>query len=131
MVFTPEDEESRGKPVPDYCRVLRFTGLRTAPICIIFTLDSNGQVKEMMFPKALDLDRPKRPRTMFTPEQLAVLEKRFNDKPYLIGKERTDLASHLQLTETQVIKFILHRITKNPDILDKSMVSESSNETQA
>lgn len=64
--------------------------------------DSNGQIKEMVFPKGLDLDRPKRPRTTFTHEQLAELELRFGDKQYLVGKERAVLAKELNLSETQV-----------------------------
>jgi hypothetical protein len=43
-------------------------------------------MKEMIFPKALDLDRPKRPRTMFTVEQLTALEEHFQRRPYLVGK---------------------------------------------
>lgn len=56
----------------------------------------------MVFPKALDLDRPKRPRTTFSDSQLAILEKEFVKNPYLVGKERTRLAANLDLTETQI-----------------------------
>ena len=64
--------------------------------------DANGTVKELVFPKALDLDRPKRARTTFSPEQLYHLEREFNRNQYLVGKERTELAKTLRLSETQV-----------------------------
>lgn len=63
---------------------------------------SNGEVKEMIFPKALDLDRPKRPRTTFSLSQLNELEREFQRNQYLVGSERSKLAVRLQLTETQV-----------------------------
>lgn len=56
----------------------------------------------MLFPKGLDLDRPKRPRTTFSESQLGVLETEFSRNQYLVGKERTRLAKELQLSETQV-----------------------------
>lgn len=56
----------------------------------------------MLFPKALDLYRPKRPRTTFTSQQLSELEKVFQRNPYLIGDERTKLAEKLNLSDTQV-----------------------------
>lgn len=64
--------------------------------------DANGVTKELVFPKALDLDRPKRARTTFTAEQLYQLEKEFERNQYLVGRERTELAEKLQLSETQV-----------------------------
>ena len=54
-----------------------------------------------MFPRALDLDRPKRARTMFSSAQLERLEERFHENQYLIGRERVDLAKELELTEMQ------------------------------
>ena len=59
-------------------------------------------VKELVFPKALDLDRPKRARTTFSAEQLYTLEREFQRNQYLVGRERTDLARKLELSETQV-----------------------------
>ena len=64
--------------------------------------DANGTLKELVFPKALDLDRPKRARTTFSPEQLYHLEREFHRNQYLVGKERTELAKTLRLSETQV-----------------------------
>lgn len=71
-------------------------------LCSFFLKDSHGGVKELVFPKALDLDRPKRARTTFSPEQLYQLEKEFQRNQYLVGKERTELAKQLKLSETQV-----------------------------
>lgn len=59
-------------------------------------------MKELVFPKALDLDRPKRARTTFSPEQLNELEQEFQRNQYLVGKERTELSRRLKLSETQV-----------------------------
>ena len=57
-----------------------------------------------MFPKGLDLDRPKRARTTFTGEQLAALEREFKRNQYLVGRERSMFAARLGLSETQVSK---------------------------
>ena len=69
---------------------------------LFYLSDANGAVKELVFPKALDLDRPKRARTTFSPEQLYHLEREFHRNQYLVGKERTELAKTLRLSETQV-----------------------------
>lgn len=70
---------------------------------IFFSLaDSNGTLKELVFPKALDLDRPKRARTTFSPKQLYHLEREFQRNQYMVGKERSQLAIDLGLSETQV-----------------------------
>lgn len=66
------------------------------------SLAPDGSTKELIFPKALDLNRPKRPRTTFSTQQLDILEREFVKNPYLIGKEREMLAKDLKLTETQV-----------------------------
>lgn len=65
-------------------------------------LGNDGTVKQVLFPKALDLNRPKRPRTTFSNEQLKRLEQEFEQNPYLVGKEREKLAKDLGLSETQV-----------------------------
>ncbi|VDK72072.1 unnamed protein product [Anisakis simplex] len=65
--------------------------------------DSKGEVREMLFPKALDLYRPKRPRTTFSTYQLNELEKEYEQNPYLIGEDRVKLADKLKLTDTQVM----------------------------
>jgi len=69
--------------------------------------DSSGQLKELVFPKALDLDRPKRARTMFSSEQLKRLEEEFHRNQYLVGVERAELAARLGLSETQVVTHYL------------------------
>ena len=65
-------------------------------------LDPNGIMKELVFPKALDLDRPKRARTTFSREQLQELEAVFTSNQYLVGRERSLVSRKLQLSETQV-----------------------------
>lgn len=69
---------------------------------MVVSIDANGTVRELVFPKALDLDRPKRARTQFSPEQLYQLEREFQRNQYLVGRERSDLARALKLSETQV-----------------------------
>lgn len=51
--------------------------------------------------------KPKRIRTAFSPSQLLQLEKSFEKSHYVVGQERKDLANELQLTETQVSKWII------------------------
>uniref|UniRef100_A0A915CT08 Homeobox domain-containing protein n=1 Tax=Ditylenchus dipsaci TaxID=166011 RepID=A0A915CT08_9BILA len=87
------------KEVPEYCQVMRVKG-------------PDGAVKELYFPKALDLSRPKRPRTTFSTAQLDVLESEFQANPYLVGKDRKRLASALMLSETQVKVWFQNRRTK-------------------
>ncbi|XP_045131777.1 ventral anterior homeobox 2-like isoform X2 [Portunus trituberculatus] len=75
--------------------------------------DANGQVRELVFPKGLDLDRPKRARTTFSGEQLAALEREFRRNQYLVGRERCLLATRLGLSETQVKVWYQNRRTKH------------------
>lgn len=65
--------------------------------------DAKGSIREIILPKGLDLDRPKRTRTSFTAEQLYRLEMEFQRCQYVVGRERTELARQLNLSETQVI----------------------------
>ena len=44
----------------------------------------------------------KRTRTIFTPQQLEILEKEFERQQYIVGPERQYLAASLNLTENQV-----------------------------
>ena len=48
------------------------------------------------------LRKPKRVRTAFSPDQLLQLEQAFELNHYVVGQERKDLASELDLSETQV-----------------------------
>ncbi|KAJ4948484.1 hypothetical protein JOQ06_020018, partial [Pogonophryne albipinna] len=73
---------------PDYCRR-------------ILVRDAKGTIREIVLPKGLDLDRPKRTRTSFTAEQLYRLELEFQRCQYVVGRERTELARQLNLSETQ------------------------------
>ncbi|XP_042322944.1 homeobox protein notochord-like [Sceloporus undulatus] len=54
----------------------------------------------------------KRVRTVFTPEQLARLEKEFLKQQYMVGTERVELAATLHLTETQVKVWFQNRRIK-------------------
>ncbi|XP_075188672.1 homeobox protein not2-like [Anomaloglossus baeobatrachus] len=56
--------------------------------------------------------KPKRARTVFTPEQLERLEKDFLKQQYMVGTERVDLAATLSLTETQVKVWFQNRRIK-------------------
>uniref|UniRef100_G1P8Z8 Ventral anterior homeobox 2 n=2 Tax=Myotis lucifugus TaxID=59463 RepID=G1P8Z8_MYOLU len=74
--------------------------------------DAKGTIREIVLPKGLDLDRPKRTRTSFTAEQLYRLEMEFQRCQYVVGRERTELACQLNLSETQVKVWFQNRRTK-------------------
>ncbi|NXP16001.1 VAX2A protein, partial [Thinocorus orbignyianus] len=74
--------------------------------------DAKGTIREIVLPKGLDLDRPKRTRTSFTAEQLYRLELEFQRCQYVVGRERTELARQLNLSETQVKVWFQNRRTK-------------------
>ncbi|XP_037384725.1 ventral anterior homeobox 2 [Talpa occidentalis] len=78
----------------------------------ILVRDAKGTIREIVLPKGLDLDRPKRTRTSFTAEQLYRLEMEFQRCQYVVGRERTELARHLNLSETQVKVWFQNRRTK-------------------
>lgn len=69
---------------------------------MLVVADAKGSIREIVLPKGLDLDRPKRTRTSFTAEQLYRLEMEFQRCQYVVGRERTELARQLNLSETQV-----------------------------
>ncbi|ETE56569.1 Ventral anterior homeobox 2a, partial [Ophiophagus hannah] len=83
-------------PVHGSCRGGRLTRVSLVPP------DAKGTIREIVLPKGLDLDRPKRTRTSFTAEQLYRLELEFQRCQYVVGRERTELARQLNLSETQV-----------------------------
>ncbi|XP_061169881.1 homeotic protein empty spiracles-like [Saccostrea echinata] len=56
--------------------------------------------------------KPKRIRTAFSPSQLLKLENAFEKNHYVVGQERKDLASRLNLSETQVKVWFQNRRTK-------------------
>ncbi|KAM7112025.1 ventral anterior homeobox 2 isoform 1-T1 [Ciconia maguari] len=84
----PDSESPSGAGEADYCRR-------------ILVRDAKGTIREIVLPKGLDLDRPKRTRTSFTAEQLYRLELEFQRCQYVVGRERTELARQLNLSETQ------------------------------
>ncbi|NWI63902.1 VAX2A protein, partial [Todus mexicanus] len=84
--------------------------------------DAKGTIREIVLPKGLDLDRPKRTRTSFTAEQLYRLELEFQRCQYVVGRERTELARQLNLSETQVKVWFQNRRTKQKK--DQSRDSE-------
>ncbi|XP_036401989.1 ventral anterior homeobox 1 [Megalops cyprinoides] len=112
-------EKSRGNSGdPDYCRR-------------ILVRDAKGSIREIILPKGLDLDRPKRTRTSFTAEQLYRLEMEFQRCQYVVGRERTELARQLNLSETQVKVWFQNRRTKQKkdqgkDSELRSVVSETA-----
>ncbi|XP_019713763.1 ventral anterior homeobox 2 [Hippocampus comes] len=109
---------------PDYCRR-------------ILVRDAKGTIREIVLPKGLDLDRPKRTRTSFTAEQLYRLEVEFQRCQYVVGRERTELARQLNLSETQVKVWFQNRRTKQKKDTSKdsdkrtSSSSSSSSESLA
>ncbi|XP_052533294.1 ventral anterior homeobox 1 [Tympanuchus pallidicinctus] len=107
-----------GSADPDYCRR-------------ILVRDAKGSIREIILPKGLDLDRPKRTRTSFTAEQLYRLEMEFQRCQYVVGRERTELARQLNLSETQVKVWFQNRRTKQKkdqgkDSELRSVVSETA-----
>ncbi|XP_028983513.1 ventral anterior homeobox 1 [Betta splendens] len=112
-------ETNRGSTVdPEYCRR-------------ILVRDAKGSIREIILPKGLDLDRPKRTRTSFTAEQLYRLEMEFQRCQYVVGRERTELARQLNLSETQVKVWFQNRRTKQKkdqgkDSELRSVVSETA-----
>nr|XP_033795989.1 ventral anterior homeobox 1 [Geotrypetes seraphini] len=97
----------------------------------ILVRDAKGSIREIILPKGLDLDRPKRTRTSFTAEQLYRLEMEFQRCQYVVGRERTELARQLNLSETQVKVWFQNRRTKQKkdqgkDSELRSVVSETA-----
>ncbi|WKY07637.1 hypothetical protein Q1695_007249 [Nippostrongylus brasiliensis] len=84
----------------DYIKVLRIKG-------------ANGEERTLQFPLKLDLERPKRPRTTFSEDQLRLLEEAFQANGYLTGEARMALAARLTLSDTQVKVWFQNRRTKN------------------
>ncbi|XP_061224906.1 ventral anterior homeobox 2 [Neopsephotus bourkii] len=105
----PDSESPAGPGEADYCRR-------------ILVRDAKGTIREIVLPKGLDLDRPKRTRTSFTAEQLYRLELEFQRCQYVVGRERTELARQLNLSETQVKVWFQNRRTKQKK--DQSRDSE-------
>ncbi|XP_043192618.1 ventral anterior homeobox 1-like [Amphibalanus amphitrite] len=97
---TVTDSTQVCKDLPDYVQTMEVT-------------DASGRRRQLVFPKGLDLDRPKRSRTSFSGEQLRQLERSYRASPYLVGGERRRLADSLGLSETQIKVWYQNRRTKN------------------
>uniref|UniRef100_A0A8C6SX21 Ventral anterior homeobox 1 n=1 Tax=Neogobius melanostomus TaxID=47308 RepID=A0A8C6SX21_9GOBI len=93
--------------------------------------NAKGSIREIILPKGLDLDRPKRTRTSFTAEQLYRLEMEFQRCQYVVGRERTELARQLNLSETQVKVWFQNRRTKQKKDQGKDSELRSVSETAA
>ncbi|CAP24640.1 Protein CBR-CEH-5 [Caenorhabditis briggsae] len=91
-------------------------------IRIIRIKSANGSEKTLEIPAKLDLERPKRPRTVFTDDQLEKLEKAFTDSGYLSGATRAKLAESLGLSDNQVKVWFQNRRTKQKKIESKESV---------
>ncbi|XP_028658687.1 ventral anterior homeobox 2 [Erpetoichthys calabaricus] len=114
-----EDEHDKLSGVdPDYCRR-------------ILVRDAKGTIREIVLPKGLDLDRPKRTRTSFTAEQLYRLEVEFQRCQYVVGRERTELARQLNLSETQVKVWFQNRRTKQKKDQTKDSDKHSSSSSES
>ncbi|XP_006629186.2 ventral anterior homeobox 2 [Lepisosteus oculatus] len=103
---------------PDYCRR-------------ILVRDAKGTIREIVLPRGLDLDRPKRTRTSFTAEQLYRLELEFQRCQYVVGRERTELARQLSLSETQVKVWFQNRRTKQKKDQTKDMDRRSCSSSES
>ncbi|CAH8515379.1 unnamed protein product [Schistosoma rodhaini] len=79
-----------------------------------------------------DSRKPKRIRTAFSPAQLFQLESAFEKNHYVVGQERKDLATDLNLTETQVKVWFQNRRTKYKRLHTdgKEILSDSNSKDQ-
>uniref|UniRef100_A0A8C6WIN8 Ventral anterior homeobox 1 n=1 Tax=Neogobius melanostomus TaxID=47308 RepID=A0A8C6WIN8_9GOBI len=109
-----------------HCRDVNETSHCPCPVA-----DAKGSIREIILPKGLDLDRPKRTRTSFTAEQLYRLEMEFQRCQYVVGRERTELARQLNLSETQVKVWFQNRRTKQKKDQGKDSELRSVSETAA
>uniref|UniRef100_A0A452GQP4 Homeobox domain-containing protein n=1 Tax=Gopherus agassizii TaxID=38772 RepID=A0A452GQP4_9SAUR len=87
--------------------------------------------QDIVLPKGLDLDRPKRTRTSFTAEQLYRLELEFQRCQYVVGRERTELARQLNLSETQVKVWFQNRRTKQKKDQSRDSEKRSSSTSES
>lgn len=66
-------------------------------------LDSHGRKRQLLIPAALDLDRPKRPRTIFKSFQIEAMEREFQQNPFINEEKRVKLSESIGITEAQVL----------------------------
>uniref|UniRef100_A0A914KNI2 Homeobox domain-containing protein n=1 Tax=Meloidogyne incognita TaxID=6306 RepID=A0A914KNI2_MELIC len=76
------------------------------------------------FPLFQQMQKTKRIRTAFSPQQLSHLEHAFKNNKYIVGSERKQLAKKLLLSETQVKVWFQNRRTKSKRIADGFSNSE-------
>ncbi|XP_015269350.1 PREDICTED: ventral anterior homeobox 2 [Gekko japonicus] len=114
----PETDSQAAGGESDYCRR-------------ILVRDAKGTIREIVLPKGLDLDRPKRTRTSFTAEQLYRLELEFQRCQYVVGRERTELARQLNLSETQVKVWFQNRRTKQKKDQSKDSEKRASSTSES
>uniref|UniRef100_A0A8D0H6W3 Ventral anterior homeobox 2 n=1 Tax=Sphenodon punctatus TaxID=8508 RepID=A0A8D0H6W3_SPHPU len=114
----PESDSQSAGSEADYCRR-------------ILVRDAKGTIREIVLPKGLDLDRPKRTRTSFTAEQLYRLELEFQRCQYVVGRERTELARQLNLSETQVKVWFQNRRTKQKKDQSRDSEKRSSSTSES
>ncbi|XP_052773628.1 homeobox protein EMX1-like [Mya arenaria] len=74
--------------------------------------------------------KPKRIRTAFSPSQLLKLEHAFEKNHYVVGQERKELASKLNLTETQVKVWFQNRRTKHKRVRSDEEEEEEDGEAE-
>ncbi|XP_055896428.1 homeobox protein Hmx-like [Biomphalaria glabrata] len=77
-----------------------------------FDHDLNGQHGDLGSSMGCKSKKPRKARTAFTDHQLSVLEKTFERQKYLSVQDRMELASKLNLTDTQVKTWYQNRRTK-------------------
>ncbi|NXA00539.1 VAX2A protein, partial [Nesospiza acunhae] len=97
----------------------------------VLLTDAKGTIREIVLPKGLDLDRPKRTRTSFTAEQLYRLELEFQRCQYVVGRERTELARQLNLSEMQVKVWFQNRRTKQKKDQSRDSDKRSSSTSES
>lgn len=74
---------------------------------------TGGSQSHLEKPQKASSAKPKRVRTIFTPEQLKRLEYEFNNQMYLVGHDRCCLADSLNLSEAQVKVWFQNRRIKH------------------
>ncbi|VDP49436.1 unnamed protein product [Schistosoma margrebowiei] len=102
-------------------------------LCLFHYLDNfikNSMGRNVLIPS--DSRKPKRIRTAFSPAQLFQLESAFEKNHYVVGQERKDLATDLNLTETQVKVWFQNRRTKYKRLHTdgKEILSDSNSKDQ-
>ncbi|XP_032233026.1 homeobox protein notochord [Nematostella vectensis] len=84
------------------------------------------------FRRSWRAEKPKRVRTIFSPDQLDRLEREFDNQQYIVGTERFYLATELGLTETQVkVWFQNRRIKWRKQNLDNNKTREAESDEES